>query len=161
MAGDRSRRESRPVATDEICCRSGSSCRAADRRHHRRQCGVEPRLSLIYTETVEKRSYGLADFVGLVSANAARSWASTGKGRSRSLRRRHRFARPRQRKIVRAAELHEADYTPWKAATRHVASLVMLRGKIVVENGTFFGRPQRRPIPAGQVPEEIRTRPAV
>ena len=34
--------------------------------------GVEPRLSLIYTETVEKRGYGLSDFVGLVSTNAAK-----------------------------------------------------------------------------------------
>jgi hypothetical protein len=38
---------------------------------------------------------------------------------------------PRQRKIVSAAELHEADYRPWKG--RDLAawtSLVMLRGKV-------------------------------
>ena len=46
----------------------------------------------------------------------------------------------RRRKIVRATKLHEAGDTPWE--DRDLAawlSLVMLRGKIVVEKG----RPQR------------------
>src|SRR6266581_1892188 len=50
---------------------------------------------------------------------------------------------PRRRKTVRAAELHEADYTPWEG--RDLAawpSLTMLRGKMVVENGTFLGDPK-------------------
>jgi dihydropyrimidinase len=61
------------VATDEICCPLRIKLQG-----HRiddttgGNAGVEPRLSLIYTETVEKRGYGLSDFVGLVSANAAK-----------------------------------------------------------------------------------------
>jgi len=33
---------------------------------------LEPRVAVIYTETVEKRGYSLEKFVGVVSANAAR-----------------------------------------------------------------------------------------
>jgi len=69
---------------------------------------------------------------------------------------------PRQRKIVHAAELHEADYTPWEG--RDLAawpSVVMLRGKIVVENGAFKGDLKDGQFLTRKVPEEIRTRPAV
>jgi dihydropyrimidinase len=69
---------------------------------------------------------------------------------------------PRQRKIVRAAELHEADYTPWEG--RDLAawpSLVMLCGKIVVEGGTFRGDLKDGQFLIRKVPEEIRSRPAV
>jgi dihydropyrimidinase len=69
---------------------------------------------------------------------------------------------PRQRKIVYAAELHEADYTPWEG--RDLAawpSLVMLRGKIVVGNGTFTGDLKDGQFLTRKVQEEIRSRPAV
>ena len=69
---------------------------------------------------------------------------------------------PRHRKIVRAAELHEADYTPWEG--RDLAawpSLVMLRGKIVVENGAFLGALTDGQFLPRKVPEEVRARPAV
>ena len=63
---------------------------------------------------------------------------------------------------MRATELHEADYTPWEG--RDLAawpSVVMLRGKIVVENGTFSGDLKEGQFLPRKVPEEIRTRPAV
>ena len=69
---------------------------------------------------------------------------------------------PRRRKIVRATELHEADYTPWEG--RDLAawpSLVMLRGKIVVEEGTFKGDLQDGQFLSRKVPEEIRSHPVV
>ncbi|HKM70026.1 MAG TPA: hypothetical protein VJX94_08180 [Stellaceae bacterium] len=61
-----------------------------------------------------------------------------------------------------AAELHEADYTPWEG--RDLAawpSLVMLRGKIVVEGNTFAGDLKDGQFLSRKVPEEIRTRPTV
>jgi dihydropyrimidinase len=100
--------------------------------------GVEPRLSLIYPETVEKRGYGLSDFVGLVSANAAKimglypkkgalavgaptptSWCST-RAAARPC------APPNCTKPI-TAHGRAATLAAWP-------SLVMLRGKIVVEN---------------------------
>jgi dihydropyrimidinase len=69
---------------------------------------------------------------------------------------------PRKRHIVRAAEMHEADYSPWEG--RDLAawpSLTMLRGKIVVENGTLTGALTDGEFLPRKVPDDIRSRPAV
>ena len=153
------------VATDEICCplRIKLQGRRIDDTTGG-NAGVEPRLSLIYTETVEKRRYGLSDFVGLVSSNAAKIMGlyprkgALAVGSDADIV----LLDPRHRKIVRAAELHEADYTPWEG--RDLAawpSLVMLRGKIVVENGAFLGALTDGQFLPRKVPEEVRARPAV
>jgi dihydropyrimidinase len=58
--------------------------------------------------------------------------------------------------------LHEADYTPWEG--RDLAawpSLVMLRGKVVVEGVAFKGDLKDGQFLTRKVPEEIRSRPAV
>src|SRR5438132_3329914 len=129
------------VATDEICCplRIKLQGRRIDDTTGG-NAGVEPRLSLIYSETVEKRGYGLADFVGLVSTNAAKIMGlyprkgALAVGSDADIV----LLDPRHRKIVRAAELHEADYSPWEGrALAAWPSLAMLRGKIVVDNGAF------------------------
>jgi len=68
----------------------------------------------------------------------------------------------RKRHTVRAAEMHEADYSPWEG--RDLAawpSLTMLRGKIVVDNGTFSGDLKDGQFLPRKVPEEIRARPAL
>src|SRR5271156_5799335 len=61
------------VATDEICCplRIKLQGRRIDDTTGG-NAGGGPRVSLIYTATVEKRGYALNDFVGLVSTNAAK-----------------------------------------------------------------------------------------
>ncbi len=69
---------------------------------------------------------------------------------------------PRKRHIVRAAEMHEADYSPWEG--RDLAawpSLVMLRGKIVVDGATFLGDPKDGQFLPRKVPDEVRSRPVV
>src|SRR5215831_760443 len=153
------------VATDEICCplRIKLQGRRIDDTTGG-NAGVEPRLSLIYTETVEKRGYGLSDFVGLVSANAAKIMGlyprkgALAVGSDADIV----LLDPHRRKIVRAAELHEADYSPWE--DRDLAawpSLVMLRGKIVIENGAFSGDLKDGQFLPREVPDEIRSRPAV
>jgi dihydropyrimidinase len=126
--------------------------------------GVEPRLALIYTETVEKRGYTLPEFVGLVSTNAAKILGlyprkgalAVGSDADVVL------LDPRRRRKLTATALHEADYTPWEG--REVAawpSLTMLRGKIVVENGEFHGDPAHGMFLPRKVAAEIRERPAV
>ena len=68
----------------------------------------------------------------------------------------------RQRHTVRAAEMHEADYSPWEG--RDLAawpSLTMLRGKIVVENGALTGALSDGKHLPRKVSEEMRSRPAV
>jgi dihydropyrimidinase len=153
------------VATDEICCplRIKLQGRRIDDTTGG-NAGVEPRLSLIYTETVEKRGYGLADFVGLVSANAAKIMGlyprkgALAVGSDADIV----LLDPRRRHTVRAAEMHEADYSPWEGRDLAVwPALTMLRGKVVVENGTFAGDVKDGQFLSRKIPEDIRTRPAV
>ena len=68
----------------------------------------------------------------------------------------------RKRHTVRAAEMHEADYSPWEG--RDLAawpSLTMLRGKIVVENGGAEGALTDGKFLPRKVADDIRSRPAV
>jgi dihydropyrimidinase len=68
----------------------------------------------------------------------------------------------RQRHIVRAADMHEADYSPWEG--RDLAcwpSMTLLRGKIVVDGGTFAGSLTDGRHLSRKVPDDIRSRPAV
>ncbi|MBV8889061.1 MAG: amidohydrolase family protein [Alphaproteobacteria bacterium] len=153
------------VATDEICCPlkfklQGS--RIDDTTGG--NAGVEPRVSLMYTETVEKRGYDLATFVGLVSTNAAKIMGlyprkgALAVGSDADIV----LLDTRQRHVVRAADMHEADYSPWEG--RDLAawpSLTMLRGKVVVENGNFTGDLKDGRWQPRQVPEAIRSRPAL
>ena len=153
------------VATDEICCplRIKLQGRRIDDTTGG-NAGVEPRLSLIYTETVEKRGYALNDFVGLVSSNAAKIMGlyprkgALAVGSDADIV----LLDARKRHIVRAAEMHEADYSPWEG--RDLAawpSLTMLRGKIVVEGGALKGALTDGKFLPRKVPDDIRARPAV
>jgi dihydropyrimidinase len=153
------------VATDEICCPlkyklQGS--RIDDTTGG--NAGVEPRVSLIYTETVEKRGRSLENFVGLISTNAAKIMGlyprkgALAVGSDADIV----LLDTRTRHIVRAAEMHEADYSPWEG--RDLAcwpSMTLLRGKVVVENGALTGALSDGQFLARKVSEEIRSRPAV
>jgi dihydropyrimidinase len=153
------------VATDEICCPlkyklQGNKIDDTTGGN----AGVEPRVSLIYTETVEKRGYDLATFVGLISTNAAKILGlyprkgALAVGSDADIV----LLDTRRRHVVRAAEMHEADYSPWE--DRDLAcwpSLTMLRGKIVVEGGALRGDPKDGTFLARKVADDIRARPAV
>src|SRR5437660_5273383 len=153
------------VATDEICCPlkyklQGSRIDDTPGGN----AGVEPRVSLIYTETVEKRGYDLTQFVGLVSTNAAKIMGLYPRKGALAIGSDADIVLldTRQRHTVRAAEMHEADYSPWE--DRDLAawpSVTMLRGKIVVENGALTGALSDGKHLPRKVSEEMRSRPAV
>ena len=68
----------------------------------------------------------------------------------------------RKRHEVKAAEMHEADYSPWEG--RDLAcwpSMTLLRGKIVVEGGQLTGALTDGQHLARKVADEVRSRPAV
>jgi dihydropyrimidinase len=106
--------------------------------------GVEPRVGVMYTETVVKRGWPLELFVDLVSTNAARIFGLY----------------PRKGVIAPGSDadivvldpalggplsvqnLHETDYSPWEGYC--VAAwpvLTLLRGEPMVEGAAFRGRP--------------------
>jgi len=121
-------------------------------------------VSLIYTETIEKRGYDLTQFVNLISSNAAKIMGlyprkgAIAVGSDADIV----LLDTRKRHVVKAAEMHEADYSPWE--DRDLAcwpSLTMLRGKVVVDNGAFAGALSDGQHLSRKVADEIRSRPAV
>ncbi|MDE2005802.1 MAG: amidohydrolase family protein [Rhodospirillales bacterium] len=145
------------VATDEICCtlkQKIQGVRIDDTTGG--NAGVEPRVALMYTEMVGNRGYSLNRFVDLVSSNAARIMGLYPRkgalvaGADADIC----VLDPADKRVIRAADLHEADYSPWEGRRMEAwPCLTMLRGKVVVEGGKFLGslndgRWQKRKIPA-------------
>jgi dihydropyrimidinase len=153
------------VATDEICCPlkfklQGNKIDDTTGGN----AGVEPRVSLIYTETVEKRGYDLTQFVNLISTNAAKILGlyprkgALAVGSDADIV----LLDTSKRHQVKAAEMHEADYSPWEG--RDLAcwpSMTLLRGKVVVEGGALKGAPGDGQHLSRKVADEVRSRPAV
>src|SRR5271168_1649108 len=153
------------IATDEVCCPlkiklQGS--RIDDTTGG--NSGVEPRVALMYTHMVAKQGYSLADFVGLVAANAARIMGlyprkgALAVGSDADIV----FLDPRSRPVIRKEDLHETDYTPWEG--QKVAawpSMTILRGKVVVDNGSFLSSPSDGQFLARKIGSDIRARPAL
>jgi dihydropyrimidinase len=145
------------IATDELCCT------LKDKTVGKRiddttggNSGVEPRLGVMYTEMVALRGYSLPQYVDLVSSNAAKIMGLYPKkgaiavGSDADIT----ILDPTRRGKVRAADLHETDYTPWEGHDIFAwPAVTILRGKIMVEDGNYFASPQdgrylKRKIPA-------------
>ena len=153
------------VATDEICCPlkfklQGNKIDDTTGGN----AGVEPRVSLIYTETVEKRGYDLTQFVNLISTNAAKILGLYPKKGALAVGSDADIVLldTRKRHQVKAADMHEADYSPWE--DRDLAcwpSMTLLRGKVVVEGGKLLGALSDGQHVSRKVADEVRSRPAV
>ena len=96
----------------------------------------------MYTEMVGRRGYALPRFVDLVSANAARIMGlyprkgALAAGSDADIC----VLDPADKRVVRAADLHETDYTPWEGWQMEAwPCLTILRGKVVVEDGRYLG----------------------
>src|ERR1700680_2969527 len=133
------------IATDELCCT------LKDKTVGKRiddttggNSGVEPRLGVMYTEMVVRRGYALRRYVDLVSTNAAKIMGlyprkgAIAVGSDADLA----ILDPKRRGTVRALDLHETDYTPWEGHEIFAWPVTtMLRGKVMVENGQYYGTP--------------------
>ena len=131
------------VATDEVCCNLSVKVRG-NRIDDTTggSAGVEPRVAVIYTETVEKRGYSLEKFVDVVSSNAARILGlyprkgAIAVGSDADIV----VLDTSKRRIVRVAEMHESDYSPWEGKEVGAwPSITVLRGKVMVADGKFHG----------------------
>ena len=151
------------VATDEICC--SLAVKVVGKRIDDTtggNAGVEPRLAVMYTETVGKRGYSLERFVDLTSTNAAKIMGmyprkgAIAPGSDADIA----ILDPSEKRAVRAEELHETDYSPWEGREVHAWPVVtILRGKVVVENGAFHGDPADGQYLHRKIPDEIRAGP--
>jgi dihydropyrimidinase len=151
------------VATDGICtslCTKIHGKRIDDTTGG--SAGVEPRLSVMYTEMVVKRRYALVDFVDQVSANAARIMGlyprkgAIAVGSDADLV----IFDPGIKRKVRVQDLHETDYSPWEGHDiEGWPETTVLRGKVVVNKGEFLAAAQGQRIPR-RIPDAVRSRPA-
>ena len=153
------------IATDEVCC--PLKVKLQGRRIDDTtggNSGVEPRVALMYTHMVEKRGYSLSHFVDMVSTNAAKIMGlypkkgalAVGSDADVTL------LDARTPRTIRAADLHETDYTPWEG--HEVAawpSATILRGKIAVENDKLLASLADGQFLPRKISDDIRSRPAV
>lgn len=151
------------VATDGICtplCVKVQGRRIDDTTGG--NAGVEPRLSVMYTEMVVKRGYPLERFVEFVSTNAARIMGLYPRkgviavGADADLV----VFDPGVKRRVRVEDLHETDYSPWEG--HEVAGwpeTTILRGKVVVDRGKFLGEATGERI-LRKISDSIRSGPA-
>src|SRR5256885_15397658 len=150
------------VGTDEVCCNLSVKVRG-NRIDDTTggNSGVEPRVPVIYTETVEKRGYSLEKFVDVVSSNAARILGlyprkgAIAVGSDADIV----VLDTSKRRTVRAQDLHETDYTPWEG--KEVAawpSATVLRGKVMVADGKFYGDLKDGQYLKRKIPDAIRAR---
>jgi dihydropyrimidinase len=94
---------------------------------------------------VTRRGYSLSQYVDLVSSNAAKIMGLYPKKGAIAVGSDADIAilDPTRRGKVRAADLHETDYTPWEGHDIFAWPVVtIVRGKVMVENGQYFGSPQ-------------------
>jgi dihydropyrimidinase len=153
------------VATDEVCCPLEVKLlgnRIDDTTGG--NSGVEPRVSLMYTEMVTKRGFSVEHFVDLVSTNAAKIMGlyprkgvlAVGSDADIVL------LDPKLGHTIDGSALHSVDYSPWDGWEVAVwPSVTVLRGKIMVEGGQFNGDLSDGAFMPRKIPEEIRRSPAV
>jgi dihydroorotase-like cyclic amidohydrolase len=153
------------VATDEVCTPRAIKLRS---RHVADvtggHVGVETRVPIIYTEGVSKRGMSLERFVDVTSTNAAKLLGCYPRkgviavGSDADLV----LLDTSVRRVLRAADLHGSDYSAWEGWEVHGwPSLVMLRGKVIVQDGRLKGQAgDGRAIPR-RLSASIQDRPSV
>jgi len=150
------------VGTDEVCCNLSVKVRGSRIDDVTGgNSGVEPRVAVIYTETVEKRGYSLEKFVDVVSTNAARILGlyprkgALAVGSDADIV----VLDTAKRRVVRAEELHETDYTPWEGKEVGAwPSVTVLRGKVMVADGKFHGDLKDGQYLKRKIPDSVRAK---
>lgn len=104
--------------------------------------GVEPRMSVMFTEAVMRRNFSYEKFAEITSTNAAKYLGmyprkgAIAPGSDADLA---VFDLDRDFELT-LDHLHESDYSPWVGIRlRTWPSVTILRGKVMVENGAFYG----------------------
>ena len=152
------------MATDEYCTTyamkvAGRSIHDVTGGHN----GAETRVGISYSEGVVKRGMSLQRFVEITSANAARIMGyyprkgAIAPGSDADIV----LIDPTIRKKLSMSDLHIGDYSIWDGwdiTGWPVTSI--LRGKVVVENGQFFGDLSDGQLIPRKIDSDILSRPA-
>ena len=126
--------------------------------------GVETRMGITYSEGVAKRRMSLQRFVDVTSANAARIMGyyprkgAIAPGGDADLV----LIDPGIRKTLSLGDLHLGDYSVWEGwEINGWPVTTILRGKVVVEDGRFFGELRDGQLIPRKIDGEILNRPAL
>jgi len=125
--------------------------------------GIEIRMGVNYTEAVVKRGLSLERFVEVTSSNAAkllgmypRKGAIAADSDADIT-----IIDPSFKKALRMADLHVRDYSPWENwQVEGWPTTVMLRGKLMVNNGELLGSPSDGKLISRKIDPAVVNKPA-
>ena len=152
------------IATDGSCTdfrlkMSGKTIFDVTGGHH----GIETRMGITYGEGVVKRGMSLRRFVDLTSANAAKIMGyyprkgALAPGSDADIV----LIDPTIHKNLAVSDLHLGDYSVWEGwEVNGWPVTTILRGKVMVENGKFFGTPGNGQLIPRKIGSDILSRPA-
>ena len=141
------------VATDEVCCPLEAKLKGSRIDDVMGgNSGVEPRVSLMYTQTVRERGFSLEEFVALVASNAAKivglyprkGTLAVGSDADIVL------LDPGRAGPIRKENMHKTDYAPRGLGRRRLAERDRSARQGRGREPAAPGRARRRPIPAAQ-----------
>ena len=152
------------MATDEYC--TDFAMKIAGRTIHDvtgGHNGAETRVGITYSEGVAKQGMSLQRFVDVTSANAARIMGyyprkgAIAPGSDADIV----LIDPSIRKALSMNDLHIGDYSIWEGwEINGWPVTTILRGKVVVENGQFFGNLGNGQFIPRKIDQDVLNRPA-
>ena len=126
--------------------------------------GIEIRMGVNYTEAVVKRGMSLKRFADVTSSNAAKILGLYPRKGAIAVGSDADFAiiDPAVKKALAMSDLHVRDYSPWEGwEVEGWPTTVMLRGKIMVDDGQLLGGPDDGQLILRKIDQNVLQRPAV
>src|SRR5438445_540659 len=125
--------------------------------------GIEIRMGVNYTEAVVRRGMALEDYAAVTSTNAAKLLGlyprkgAIAIGSDADIT----IIDPAVKKTLSMADLHLRDYSPWEGwEVKGWPTTVILRGKVMVENGRLLGAPTDGQLNPRKIDPGVLRRPA-
>ena len=125
--------------------------------------GIEIRMGVNFTEAVVRRGVSLEQYVNITSTNAAKMLGlyprkgAIAAGSDADIT----IIDPSIKKALTMDDLHLRDYSPWDGwEIEGWPTTVMLRGKVMVDNGQLLGSPNDGQLVPRKIDQAVLNRPA-
>ncbi len=125
--------------------------------------GIEIRMGINYTEAVVRRGVSLAQYANITSTNGAKMLGlypqkgAIAAGSDADIT----IIDPSVKKTLTMSDLHLRDYSPWDGwEIEGWPTTVMLRGKVMVDNGQLLGQPTDGQLIPRKIDQAVLNRPA-
>ena len=125
--------------------------------------GIEIRMGINYVEAVVRRGVSLEQYANITSTNAAKMLGlyprkgAIAAGSDADIT----IIDPAVKKSLTMSDLHVRDYSPWEGwEIEGWPTTVMLRGKVMVDNGQLLGEPTDGQLIHRKIDQAVLNRPA-